>query len=148
MKTPHEVKQALINTIVSMKTYDGYNVQFSRGKIWGRLNQDYLNANQDGDYPKCVVQLMEGKSQNEIGNQQSRELDFAVSVIVRTVSASVTNETDIIASVIEDFYRLFADNDTLGGSVYDAQITEFVTDNGELDPEAVVIFKVKTEQKG
>lgn len=142
MSTLAQVKTGLVNTLKLIKTAGGYTFNLPDDHIYTTLRKAIVDNTKSDAYPKCFVLLEEGTQTPEVGMVR-KDLTFRISLILKKATANDDLEA-MLENFIESVCTAIYNNDTLMGTVSDAQIKEFQTDGGSLDPEAAVVLFVET----
>jgi hypothetical protein len=145
MKKTTEVRNQLVTMLGQIATAQGYNNDFVPSKVYKKWDKKLIDDARPVAYPKTFVMVEKGEMQRRIGGDSNHVLSFIIIHIVRQLQKSDDSQA-MIESAIADFERFFELNDDLGGFVQSADIVEFTTDGGILDPEGILVFRVRTER--
>jgi hypothetical protein len=126
-----------------IKTASGYNINVPNDHFYSVFNTEVMNKQKDGDYPKMFIVTDEGRSSQEVSGRQELILNFLVIGVVKKISANDDPQA-LIEKLIEDIEKAIRLNDTLMGSVQNAEVTGFTTDSGASYPEGIAVLRVET----
>ena len=140
-----QCREALMTCIGRLKTPD-YSVTIPRSHVYPMYDSKIVNSNLDSAYPKAFVVGESGKRKRNISNQVTKTYRFLIIIVLKQLTEPKPNElisTQLITDVVDDFSTILDLDDTLGGLVTDAQVTEFAVDSGVTYPEAIAVITVE-----
>lgn len=146
----YDVQSALAYAIRQIKQVNNYQTDLKPENVHTQFSQELLLRTQPEDFPRVMVISSDGDFDENIGGAQSAVYRFLVTAqFQRTGPASAApNELELAKSnFITDFRTAIHQNTTLAG-VTDVVINQFATDNGTLDPQAMVVFELEVIAHG
>lgn len=145
MKTDSEVRDQLVKMLGEISRAQGYKTDFIPEKIYKWWDANIANSDKDATFPKTFVILDQGAIGQGIGGDNTDYLSFYIVHVVKRI-AKTDKPQEMLEDILADYKRFFKLNRSLGGFVQTADLVEFATDGGSLDPEGTLAIRVKTER--
>jgi hypothetical protein len=120
----------------------GYSTTIVAEHIYNIMDTRFNSASKDADYPKFCVMIDAGGGAPLPAGRAERRITFWVVCIVKQISEEDDSPREKIEQLIEDFYRMMAERDTLNETVDTAFITDFATDSGALKKEGAAVLTI------
>lgn len=136
-----EVKAALVDVIKSINTGNGYGTDIPEEHVFPH----YVSTSNDSLFPRVFVVLDSGDTQLRPNFGQKRSIRFLVYVIVKALEDHQA-PTAMIEQLLVDIEQAIYQNGSLNGTVDSAELLEFITDGGVLNPEGAAILVIEALQ--
>jgi hypothetical protein len=146
MKTTREIRNELVRLLGTIRVDEnGYQNSFDPEKIYGYWSAKIASDMRDETYPKTFVIANMGQSENRIGEEIFKNLQFTIIHVVKKIKSD-QDQISLMDSYLEDLEKFFELNYSISGFVNMAEIVEFITDGGTVEKESVLVCTVKTER--
>lgn len=138
-----QIREALKTVLQKIRVAQGYSVDILPAAMKRNFSAKSIAQRQDGDYPKIFVQIDSGDNKPKPSGRYEKEIIFIVIAVVKKQAPADPDPEDAISDLIDDIDKVINANDTLENTVIDAQVENFTTDSGVLNPEGVALIQVK-----